>query len=47
MSLSVNGSLEMKLGMTDFISCVEKIDVVFLSETWANEMNKLDIDDFS
>ena len=43
MALNVNGSLELKLGMNDFVDFLNMYDVVCLSETWANESNDLDI----
>ena len=37
----------MKIGMDDFFSCVNMYDVVFISETWANEMSEIGIEGFS
>ena len=37
----------MKLEIDEFVNCLSMYDVVFVSETWANEMNELRIEGFS
>ena len=46
MSLNVNGSFQTKLETDEFVNNLKMYDVLFISETWANEMNELDIEGF-
>ena len=46
MCLNLNGSLVDKIEYPEFIECVSKYDAIMLSETWTNEKNKLDLEEF-
>ena len=37
----------MKLEINEFIHVLNKYDILFISETWANEMNELGIEGYS
>ena len=45
--MNVNGGLEIKLGMNDFVDCMQEYDVLFLSECWVNETHQLELNGFA
>ena len=45
-ALNVHGSLDVKVGMSDFVRCVNKYDVFFVSEAWTNESSVIELENF-
>ena len=43
----MNGGLEAKLEMNDFVECMNDYDVLFLSECWVNESHQIELDGYA